>query len=55
MAVLVEAKFGQQALLECLIDPRKLLVRYNRIALDTLESGVMLGTWSPAFLRLLSP
>jgi hypothetical protein len=49
MAVLVETKFGRRALLECLIDPRKLLVFYNRIAQEGKATGADLAAWSSEF------
>jgi hypothetical protein len=55
MAALVETNDGRQALLECMIDPRRPLFRYNRIALDAQARGATLAAWSPAFLDRLSP
>ena len=53
MAALVEKRFGREAFLECLVDPRQLLVRYNAIAAEANAKGAKLATWSPAFLARL--
>lgn len=53
MAVLVEKRYGRQAFTECLIDPRRLLVLYNQIALEANQQGASLATWSPALLEKL--
>jgi Putative zinc dependent peptidase (DUF5700) len=55
MAALVEREYGREAFLECLIDPRKLLVKYNRIALEAKAKGASLAMWSPEFLARLTP
>ncbi len=54
MAVLVDKQFGRATLNQCLIDPRKLLVFYNQIALAENAKGARLATWSPAFLARLN-
>jgi len=53
MAVLVEKRYGRQAFTQCLIDPRRLLVLYNQIALEADAQGAVLGRWSPAFIDRL--
>lgn len=53
MSVLVEKRNGRQAFTECLIDPRKLLIQYNQVALEANKDGATLATWSPAFLNRL--
>jgi hypothetical protein len=53
MAVLVEKRYGRQAFKECLIDPRRLLVLYNQIALEADAQGAALATRSPAFIDRL--
>jgi hypothetical protein len=55
MSALVETKYGRQAFVKCLIDPRQLFILYNQIALDARAPGAKLATWSPEFLRRLSP
>lgn len=55
MAVIVERRFGRPALLGAILDPRQLLVLYNRA---TTESNAAKRTdlplWSPALLRRLN-
>ncbi len=53
MAALVERQYGRKAFDECLIDPRKLLTMYNRIAKDANAKGATLATWSPELLTRL--
>jgi len=53
MAVLVERAYGRQAFNECLLDPRKLLTLYNKVALEANAQGANLATWSPDFLSRL--
>jgi Putative zinc dependent peptidase (DUF5700) len=38
MAALVEQRFGREVFLQCLVDPRQLLVRYNEIAKESNEA-----------------
>jgi hypothetical protein len=54
MAALVEREYGRPAYLECLIDPRKLLVLYNQIAGRANAKGGRMATWSPDFLTRLA-
>jgi Putative zinc dependent peptidase (DUF5700) len=54
MASLIETRFGRKALTGAMIDPRKLLVLYNRAASDqNREMGTHLALWSPELLRKL--
>ncbi len=53
MAVLVEIQYGRQAFNECLLDPRKLLVLYNRVAAEVNAKGATLAVWSPELLARL--
>jgi hypothetical protein len=47
MAVVVERQFGREALLECMADPRKLLVSYNEAAKKMNESATdKMPLWS---------
>jgi len=55
MAVLVDRRFGRQALNEALIDPRKLLTLYNQVAGEANAKGAHLALWSPQFLAKLNP
>jgi hypothetical protein len=51
MAVMVEKGLGRQALLETMLDPRLLLVRYNRLAAAQNQAGgPPLPLWSEAIL-----
>ena len=53
MSVLVERQFGRRAFLECLIDPRRLLTLYDRVAQAAIEKGARLPRWSPQLLARL--
>jgi hypothetical protein len=54
MSALIERRYGRAALLECMLDPRRLLERYNEIALEAnAKRGAKLATWSPALLARL--
>lgn len=54
MASLVEVRFGRQALTSAMIDPRKLLVLYNRAASEqNQQQGLHLALWSPELLQKL--
>jgi hypothetical protein len=50
MAALVEKTYGRQALIECMLDPRRLLATYNR-AVKAGQAGERLPSWSPRLLR----
>jgi len=53
MAVLVERRFGRQALDDALLDPRRLLALYNQVAAEADAKGATLATWSPELLARL--
>jgi hypothetical protein len=54
MAVEVERRLGRPALVECMSDPRQLLLAFNRLAADPDRPvGERLSTWSPALLTAL--
>jgi len=56
MAVLVEKRFGRKALIECMLDPRQLPVRYNEAAKEINKSGKdQLALWSPEVLTGVFP
>jgi len=56
MAVLVEAHYGRPALIECMLDRRLLLARYNRAAEELNASGKdHLPLWSQEVLRGVIP
>jgi Putative zinc dependent peptidase (DUF5700) len=51
MAVIVEKRYGRSALMECMIDPRVLLTRYNVAAAELNQHGSeKLALWSPELL-----
>jgi|HubBroStandDraft_6_1064221.scaffolds.fasta_scaffold196822_2 hypothetical protein len=52
MAVLVERRFGRKILIDCMLDPRELLARYNQAAAELNRSeGEKLPLWSPELLQ----
>lgn len=51
MAVIVEKRFGRKTLIDCMLDPRQLLVRYNQAASELNQHGQTLPLWSPELLR----
>jgi hypothetical protein len=54
MAAMVERRFGREALTNAMIDPRRLLLLYNRAAREENERQVSkLAVWSSAFLSKL--
>ncbi len=54
MAVMVEKRFGRATLIDCMIDPRRLLVLYDRAATERSRTGGdSLAVWSPELLRKL--
>jgi len=56
MAVLVETRYGRPALIECMLDRRLLLARYNRAAEELNASGKdHLPLWSPEVLKGVTP
>jgi len=52
MAVIVEKRFGRKVLIDCMLDPRELLARYNQAAKAINEGGSdKLALWSPELLQ----
>lgn len=51
MAVMVEKRYGRAALIETMLDPRCLLVRYNRVAAEENAAGKALPLWSADMLK----
>jgi hypothetical protein len=51
MATIVEKRYGRATLIECMIDPRELLARYNVAAAEVNQHGSeKLALWSPKLL-----
>lgn len=53
MASLVEIRFGRRALTDSMLDPRNLLLLYNRAASERNRHGGNLALWSPELLARL--
>ena len=52
MSVIAEKRFGRKRLIECMLDPRELLVSYNRAAQVMNASGKeRLALWSPELMQ----
>jgi len=52
MAVIVEKRFGRKTLIDCMLDPRELLARYNQAAKEINERGqAKLSLWSPELMQ----
>jgi len=52
MAIIVEKRFGRKVLIDCMVDPRELLTRYNQAAEELNRgSGEKLAVWSPELLQ----
>jgi hypothetical protein len=52
MAVIVEKRFGRATLIECMLDPRAMLTRYNEAAAEQNRSNhEHLALWSPELLQ----
>jgi hypothetical protein len=52
MAVIVEKRFGRKVLIECMLDPRELLARYNQAAKETNKrEASTLALWSPELMQ----
>lgn len=52
MAVLVEQRYGRAALIQCMLDFRKLPASYNRVAAEINARGKQhLALWSPELLK----
>ncbi len=51
MAVIVEKRYGRATLIDCMIDPRELLARYNSAVAElNRDQGAQLALWSPELL-----
>jgi hypothetical protein len=50
MAAIAEKAYGRPTLVECMLDPRRLLATYNR-AVKAGKTGERLPSWSPRLLR----
>ncbi len=56
MAVTVEKRFGRTVLIDCMLDPRELLARYNLAATEINEHDAKkLALWSSDLLQKLHP
>jgi hypothetical protein len=54
MAVVIEKRYGRATLIECMLDPRELLARYNAAATELNSGGKEhLALWSPELLGAL--
>jgi putative zinc-dependent peptidase DUF5700 len=54
MAVVIEKRFGRKTLIECMLDPRLLLARYNAAARELNGRGQEhLALWSPELMQKL--
>jgi len=52
MSVIVEKRFGRKILIECMLDPRELLARYNQAAAELNRgSSEKLALWSPQLMQ----
>jgi len=52
MAVVVEKRYARATLIDCMIDPRELLARYNSAAIELNHSQTeQLALWSPELLN----
>jgi Putative zinc dependent peptidase (DUF5700) len=52
MAVIVEKRYGRKVLIDCMLDPRELLVRYNEAAKESNDRGhEKLALWSRELLQ----
>jgi len=55
MAVIVEKRFGRKVLIDCMLDPRELLARYNQAAEETnRDSNGKLALWSPELMQKIA-
>ncbi len=56
MAVVIEKRFGRPALVDCMVDLRKLLPLYNRAAVElNQKSAAPLALWSKELVDALEP
>jgi hypothetical protein len=54
MSTVVEEHFGREALINCMLDPRQLLIKYNQAAEEqNANPGEHLPTWSPQLIQAL--
>jgi hypothetical protein len=52
MAVIVEHRYGRKVLIDCMLDPRQLLARYNQAAKEINQHAAeKLALWSPELLQ----
>jgi len=52
MSVIVEKRFGRKVLIDCMLDPRELLARYDRAAKELNErQDEKLALWSPELMQ----
>ena len=55
MAVIVEKRFGRKVLIDCMLDPRELLARYNQAAEEINRGGKeQLALWSPELMQKIA-
>jgi len=55
MAVIVEKRFGRKTLIDCMLDPRELLARYNEAARElNRRNKEQLALWSPELLQKIN-
>ena len=55
MAQTVEKRFGRPALMDAMLDPRKLLVLFNRAAAEqNRKHKADIALWSPELLKKLA-
>jgi len=55
MSVVIEKRYGRAKLIECMTDPRELLVTYNQAAAEhnRTHSDDQLALWSPELLQAI--
>lgn len=54
MSVIVEKRFGRKVLIDCMLDPRQLLARYNQAAEELNHGGAgKLALWSSELLQAI--
>jgi len=52
MSVIVEKRFGRKVLIDCMLDPRELLARYDQAAKELNErQNEKLALWSPELMQ----
>ena len=56
MAVIVEKRYGRKVLIDCMLDPRALLARYNLAAdeINHRDAKEHLALWSPELMQKIS-